>query len=118
VRELAYTGRPLSASEAREYGLVNAVFDTQEAMLEAVLGIAKTIASKAPLTIYGCKRMILYSRDHSVADTLDYVALWNAGFFQRQEIAEAMAAAAEKRPAEFASLPERCSDADGFPELP
>ncbi len=103
VRELAYTGRP--ASEALQYGLVNQVFETQDEMLESVLKIAATIASKAPLAVYGCKRMILHARDHSVADTLDYVALWNASFFQQQEVAEAMSAMTEKRPGNFAALP-------------
>ena len=105
VRELAYTGRRLSASEALQYGLVNQVFETQDEMLESVLKIAATIASKAPLAVYGCKRMILHARDHSVADTLDYVALWNASFFQQQEVAEAMSAMTEKRPGNFAALP-------------
>jgi enoyl-CoA hydratase len=105
VRELAYTGRPLSATEAKEYGLVNALYDTHEQMVESVLGIAAAIASKAPLAVYGCKQLILHARDHSVADTLDYVALWNASFFQREEIAEAMAASSSQRQGEFAPLP-------------
>lgn len=105
VRELAYTGRRLSASEALQYGLVNKVFDTQDEMIESVLQIAASIASKAPLAVYGCKRMILHARDHSVADTLDYVALWNASFFQQSEVAEAMSAMAENRPGDFAALP-------------
>ncbi len=105
VRELAYTGRAMPASEARENGLINTLYDTQEEMLEGVMEIATTIASKAPLAVYGCKKMILHARDHTVADTLDYVGLWNASFFQRDEIAEAMSAAQAKRPGNFAPLP-------------
>jgi len=105
VRELAYTGRRLSASDAVTYGLVNAVFENHEQMVDAVLEIASVIASKAPLAVYGCKQMILHARDNSVSDTLDYVALWNASFFQREEIAEAMTAANSQREGEFASLP-------------
>ena len=105
VRELAYTGRPLSASDAVTYGLVNTLYDTHEQMVASVLETASVIASKAPLAVYGCKQMILHARDNTVADTLDYVALWNASFFQREEIAEAMAASAAQRTGEFASLP-------------
>lgn len=105
VRELAYTGRALSASEAKEHGLVNALYDSQEQMITAVLQIAAEIASKAPLAVYGCKQMILHARDHSVADTLSYVALWNASFFQQEEISEAMAASSAQRAGQFASLP-------------
>ena len=112
VRELAYTGRALTAAEAKEYGLVNTVYDSQEAMLNGVLDIAATIASKAPLAVYGCKKMILHARDHTVADTLDYVGLWNASFFQRDEISEAMAAAAQKRTPQFCPLPEQADDTD------
>jgi len=105
VRELAYTGRAMPALEARECGLVNTVYDNQEEMLEHVLNIAAEIATKAPLAVHGCKKMILHARDHSVADTLDYVGLWNASFFQRDEIVEAMTAAKQKRVARFAPLP-------------
>ena len=43
VRELAYTGRRLSAQKALEIGLVNAVFRTPEEMLDQVMSIAKDI---------------------------------------------------------------------------
>jgi len=105
ARELAYTGRRMSASEALSSGLVNAVLPDPAALLEHVLGVAREIASKAPLATYGTKRMLGYARDHSTADALDYVALWNAGMLQVDEIAEAMRAHAEKRPGEFAELP-------------
>ncbi|ASJ72600.1 crotonase/enoyl-CoA hydratase family protein [Granulosicoccus antarcticus] len=105
VRELAYTGRPMGADEALQYGLVNKLYDSQEEMVESVLKIAASIASKAPMAVYGCKRMILHARDHTVADTLDYVALWNASYFQHAEVAEAMSAQAEKRPGNFVALP-------------
>jgi len=105
VRELAYTGRPLNADEALQWGLVNAVFDSQDELLNHVMGIAKQIALKAPLAVHGCKKMILHSRDHTVADTLDYVGLWNASFLNHQEIMESMVALKEKRKPEYASLP-------------
>lgn len=105
ARELAYTGRRMPAAEAKDCGLVNMVFDSQEAMMEAVMALAADIASKAPLAITGCKQMMNYSRDHSVADSLDYIAIWNASMLQREEIFEAMKANAEKRPGEFVDLP-------------
>src|SRR5690606_24825506 len=73
VRELAYSGRRMPAQEAFRAGLVNTVFDSQEAMLAAVLEIAQTIASKSPLAIHGTKEMLNYTRDHSVADALNYM---------------------------------------------
>ncbi|MEM7018963.1 MAG: crotonase/enoyl-CoA hydratase family protein [Pseudomonadota bacterium] len=77
VRELAYTGRRMPAAEAKSVGLVNQVFADQETMLKDVMAIAQEIATKAPLAVYGCKRMINYARDHSTADGLDYIGIWN-----------------------------------------
>ncbi len=105
VRELAYTGRKLSAAEAQSIGLVNRVFADQNEMIDGVMNIAAEIASKAPLAISGCKRIITYSRDHSTADALDYIRLWNASHLQFEEIGEAMMANAAKRPAKFVELP-------------
>ncbi len=105
ARELAYTGRRMQAAEAQAVGLVNRIYPDQATMLEGVMGIASEIAAKAPLAIYGCKRMIQYSRDHSTEDALDYIGIWNASMLQRDEIVEAMTANAQKRPGEFVELP-------------
>ena len=105
VRELAYTGRRMPAREAQACGLVNRVFPDQATMLGEVMAIAREIASKAPLAVYGTKRMINYARDHSTADGLDYIGIWNASMLQKQEIQEAIKANAEKRPGEFVELP-------------
>ena len=105
VRELAYTGRSMPAEEAHRWGLLNAVYDSHEDMLEGVMNIANAIAAKAPMTIYGCKKMIQYSQDHTVADTLDYVGIWNASFFNKAEIMESMKAKQEKREPNYNALP-------------
>ena len=86
VRELAYTGRPLSADEALSLGFVNKVYPDQESMLKGVMEIAGEIASNAPLAVYGCKKMINYARDHSTADGLDYVAVWNMSMLKPEEM--------------------------------
>ena len=105
VRELSYTGRRMPAAEALAAGLINRVFADQAAMLDGVRAIAEEIASKPPLAVYGCKRMINYARDHSTADGLDYIGVWNAAMLQPAEMAEAMRANAEKRAGNFADLP-------------
>lgn len=105
VREMCYTGRRMPAGEAQSAGLVNRVYDDQQTMLTEVLAIAAEIAAKAPLAVHGCKRMINYSRDHTTADSLDYVGIWNASMFQPEEIMEALTARAQKRPGNFVDLP-------------
>lgn len=104
VRELAYTGRRLFAEEAKSCGFVNAVFDTQEEMLGAVMGIARDIAARSPLAVYGSKEMINYARDHSIADGLKHIAVWQTGMFQPHDMMESFAAKAEKREPEFEDL--------------
>lgn len=104
VRELAYTGRRLGAKKALEIGLVNEVYDSQEEMLTAVLATAKEIASKSPIAIAGSKVMMNYARDHSIDESLDYIALWQTGMFEPLEMQESFQAKAEKRDADYPEL--------------
>jgi len=104
VRELSYAGRRLPAAKAKEIGLVNDVFPTQEAMLEHVMALAAEIAEKSPLAVAGSKRMINYARDHTIADGLDYIAVWNASMLSPPHMAEAFAAKAEKRAPNYPDL--------------
>lgn len=104
VRELAYTGERMSARRAAELGLVNRVYANHEEMVEAVLEIAATIASKSPLAIWGTKEMLTYARDHSVTDSLNYVATWQTGMFQPADMLEAITAKAEGRDTDFPDL--------------
>jgi len=104
VRELAYTGRRLPASEALQAGLVNRVFPSHDEMLEAVRGVAREIAARSPLAVWGSKEMLNYGRDHSIADGLDYIATWQTGMFQPADMMEAFAAKSEKRDPEYPDL--------------
>jgi enoyl-CoA hydratase len=102
--ELAYTGRRFSAAEAREFGLVSAVHDSAEAVLEAAFELAEQVARKSPLAIAGIKRNLAYARDHSVADGLDYIATWNGGMLRPTDLMSAVQAKMAKREAEFPDL--------------
>jgi enoyl-CoA hydratase len=104
ARELAYTGRRMPAARAKEVGLVNEVYESQEAMLTDVMQIAREIASKSPLAVWGSKEMLTYARDHSVADGLNHIATWQTGMFQPADMMEAFAAKAEKRDAVYDDL--------------
>jgi len=101
ARELAYTGRPLSGTEAKEIGFVNRCFGSRDEMTAAVAAIARSIAAKSPLAVRGTKEMLLYTRDHSVADSLKYMAAWNAALLQSDDLNEAFAAFMAKRSPKF-----------------
>lgn len=104
VRQMAFTGERVPAAKAKEIGLVNEVYPDPEAMLAGVMEIARQIAAHSPLAVAGCKRMINYARDHSTADALDYVGVWNAGMLRPEDIREAFVAKAEKRAPRWADL--------------
>ena len=102
----------MPAAEAQATGLVNRVFPDHASLVAGVMEIAAEIARKAPLAVYGCKRIINYARDHTTADGLDYIGVWNASMLQLDEIREAMAAGQEQRAGRFAELPPRRRRAD------
>lgn len=108
ARQMSYTAERLRSDKAKEIGLVNEVFETQDAMIEAVMTIARQIATHAPLAVSGSKRMINYARDHSTADALDYIALWNAAMLRTQDMQESFMAKAEKRKPVFDDLMPLC----------
>lgn len=104
AREYAYSGRRMPAARARELGLVNEVFADQAATLEAAMQLAREIAGKSPAAMWATKQAINYARDHTVAESLAQMSLLQAAVLQKSDIAEAVRAAAEKRPAKFDDL--------------
>lgn len=101
ARELAYTGRKVGGAEAKELRLVNHCYADREALMAAMSELTATLASKPPLALRGCKEMITYARDHTVADGLNHVATWNAAMLLSTDLDEALAAGREKRAAKF-----------------
>lgn len=101
ARELAYTARSVSGAEAREIGLVNRCHPDAETLQRDVMALAAAIAAKSPLAVRGSKEMITYARDHSVADSLNYVATWNAAMLMSEDLTEAIDAARARRPPQF-----------------
>ena len=104
VKQMAYTGERLDAAKAKEIGLVNEVFESHEEMMAHVMKVANEIASKDPLAVTGCKVLINYGRDHSTADTLDYIGVWNAGMLPQTHMKEAFDAKREKRDPDYPDL--------------
>ena len=101
VAELAYTGKDISASRAEAIGLVNQVCPDPDSAVDAARSLAGEIAGNSPLAVQGTKAVLRASADRSVAEGLEYVATWNAGFLASDDLAEAMRAFVEKRPATF-----------------
>ena len=102
VRELAFTARQFDAAEAQAMGLINRVYPDSDALWDGGQAIAATIAAKSPLAVRGIKQALNYGRDHRVADGLEQVATWNAAMLLSADTQEAITAAMQKRPAQFA----------------
>jgi enoyl-CoA hydratase len=101
VAELAFTGKDITAARAQEIGLVNDVSADAGSVLAAARALAAEIAANSPLAVQGTKAVLSACEDRSVADGLDYVATWNAGFLGSDDLVEAMTAFMEKRPPTF-----------------
>jgi enoyl-CoA hydratase len=104
VKELAYTGRRLSADQALQYGLVNAVLPDATATLQAAMQAATEIAAKPPVAIWGTKQALHYARDHSVDDALKQMGWLQSGIWSNSHVKAAITAFQEKRVASFPEL--------------
>lgn len=101
ARELAFTGRLFKGNEALSMGLVNQVFPDNDDLEASVSALAAELTRKSPLTLRGIKETMNYSRDHSVAEGLNYVALRNAAMLLSNDLVEAVTAFYEKRPPSY-----------------
>lgn len=101
VAELAFTGKDITATRAKEIALVNEVLPHATDAQKAARTMAEEIASNSPLAVQGTKAVMRAGEGRSVAEGLDYVATWNAGFLQSDDLVEAMSAFMAKRSPQF-----------------
>jgi enoyl-CoA hydratase len=104
VKELAYTGRRMSADKALQYGLVNEVLPDAAAALAAAMQAAAEIASKPPVAVWGTKQALNYARDHSVDDALKQMAWLQSGIWSNAHVQQAISAFQQKKSAVFPDL--------------
>lgn len=97
VNELALTARKMYADEAKSSGLVSRVFADKEAMMAGALEMAGEIAGRSPVAVQGTKINLIYSRDHSVAEGLNYLATWNMSMLQTHDVMKSAQASMEKK---------------------
>ena len=105
VRELGYVGERLTAERAERLGFVNGLFESHELLVAGALEVARRIASKAPVAIAATKRMISYARDHSVAESFEYLNALQPGIFSIEDIQRSVAAAKSGAAPAYADLP-------------
>lgn len=86
------------------YDAFELTIEDREQMRDGVLDVARQMAQQSPLAVAGCKEMLNYARDHSIADSLNYMATWQSGMFRSTDLPEAFAAKKEKRSPQFGDL--------------
>ena len=96
IKEVSLTAREFSGVEALSVGLVSGVEDTKAQVLEKAMAMARDVAGKSPVAVVGTKEILNFSRDHSVQDGLNHVAVWNAAYTQTQDVRDAMMAGLKK----------------------
>lgn len=97
AREMAYTGKRVTADRALRCGLVNEVYPDKDALLEGARAMAAEIAANSPLAVQGSKQVLQYSEQHSLEDGLEYIAQYNAAHLVSNDLTEAISAFMEKR---------------------
>ncbi len=100
AKELILTGRSFSAAEAEAWGLVNACFP-REALMDAALDVATSIAHNAPIAVRQAKQSIHRGLQMSISDGLAFEIEAYNRLVPTLDRREGVLAFNEKRPPRF-----------------
>lgn len=100
ANELIFSGKILSAEEAKDWGIVNRIFPQQELVVKAIEA-AGEIAQRGLVGVACAKDAIRRGLDMSEADGMEYEAVLFASLFATSDQKEGMRAFLEKRKAVF-----------------
>lgn len=94
--ELLTAAAPFTAQQAVEYGLVSGVVPA-ERLMDTVLAVAAQIASRAPLSVRGLKRVVHGGQDLDLAHAMDLELTVYNHLFTTADRREGVASFNEKR---------------------
>jgi len=98
--ELSMLAERLPAEKACEWGLVNRLYDDNDALMEGAMGIARQLAD-GPRSLGLIRRAYWESQRNSYEQQLDLEAQLQSQAGRSQDFAEGVAAFLGKRPAQF-----------------
>jgi enoyl-CoA hydratase/carnithine racemase len=98
--DVMYTGRSVSADEARELGLVRRVVAHEHVVSEAV-AYAEQIAAQPPIAVQFAKRALVRSLDSVLLAQLELEWSYQVAAFDTDDAREGIAAFRERRPPRF-----------------
>lgn len=100
AKMITFTGDMFSASQMQTFGLVSETVVPEE-LMDRVLKIAKTIASRGPVAVSECKTVITRAQEVQQQEGLEMEAKAFANIFSTEDHNEGIAAFIEKRLPKF-----------------
>jgi Delta3,5-Delta2,4-dienoyl-CoA isomerase len=104
AREVCLTGRTFTVEEAVSVGWISRAYPLPQ-LVPAALQLCREMSLHSPLAVQGTKAALVYARDHSVADSLEQVAWYNALALQGPDATRAWSVRKTKRRPHFARIP-------------
>ena len=98
--DMIYTGRSVSADEARESGLVRRVV-AHEHLISDAIAYAEQIAAQAPIAVQFAKRALVRSLDSALLAQLETEWSYQIAAFDTDDAREGITAFRERRPPRF-----------------
>jgi methylmalonyl-CoA decarboxylase len=102
IKEMLFTGDPISAEDAHRYGMLNRMVDPEH-LEETTMQLARVIASRAPLAVTALKAQLrsLTSGAPLSADESERIQSARRTAFRSNDLKEGVEAFFEKRPPVF-----------------
>ena len=100
--DLLISGRTITGRQAQELGLATCTEDPVEAARGWLTAITETAA---PSSVAAMKRQLLLADSQTLSQSIDSSLIEMAAAFDSPDLAEALAARAEKRSPKFADYP-------------
>jgi len=104
VKDITLTARTFDAEEALRQGFVSQVLDSKKLAVDAGMNLAALIATKSPVAVLGTKELLNHARDHTVAESLRYTAVWTGPAAQSIDLTTALLSGMQKRKPTFEKL--------------
>jgi enoyl-CoA hydratase len=102
VAELAYTGKDINAQRAEKIGLVNDLYDSVGAAMDAGLELANQIAANSPMAVRGTKFILQQGENLTTDQSLLLNGMYTLiSSLPSNDLQEGIKAFSERRPAKF-----------------